>query len=425
MNGKVLIVGLLSFSLLLGALVTQEGGLALMALPFLMYLGAGILEAPSLEKIHLDARRSLNIARSDGATAIEVTVTVRNEGGSIVPLRIADPPQPAMKITEGGLHKWGVLCDGEEADLFYTFQTERGGFRWETVHAVVSDPFGLFETELELPASAEIQVQPEINKFRPIPFRPDSTLHSPGSIPARLGGSGTDFWGVREYHSGDPLRRLDWRLTARHPRQYFTKEFEQEEIADIGLILDARGRTEVRIGDDSLFEHSLRATASLAESFLHQGHRVSLLILGERIMRVFPGYSKRQLNRILRALAKARLSYNTSEVSLDYLPLRTFSSRALVLILSPLTPSDWPVFPFLRARGNGVLLICPDPIDFAMQSFPQDTPCQIAVRFARLERRLQLEKIARLHVRVVDWQVRKPLWPLVRNALCRTRGQSR
>jgi len=51
-----------------------------------------------------------------------------------------------------------------------------------------------------------------------------------GSIPARLGGSGTDFFGVREYHPGDSLRSLDWRLTARHPRQFFTKEFEQEEM---------------------------------------------------------------------------------------------------------------------------------------------------------------------------------------------------
>jgi uncharacterized protein (DUF58 family) len=328
-----------------------------------------------------------------------------------------------MKITNGSLHQWAVLDAGEETELRYTFQAERGSFRWKTLQAVTSDPFGLFETRLELPASAEIQVQPAMKKFRPIPLRTHSTLHSPGSIPARLGGSGTDFWGVREYHSGDPLRRLDWRLTARHPRQFFTKEFEQEEIADIGLILDARQRTEVQVGEDSLFEHTLRATASLAEVFLHQGHRVSMLILGERITTVYPGYSKVQLNRILRTLAKVQLSSSTSDVSLDYLPLRIFSSRALILMLSPLTPSDWPVFPFLRARGNGVLLICPDPIDFALRSFAQDPPSRLAVRAARVERRLQLQKIARLHIRVIDWQVDRPLSPLVRSALCHTRGQ--
>ena len=423
MSDRVLTVGLLSFGLLLAALVTRDGGLALMALPFLVYIGAGILESPSIEKVRLRAARSLNVTRSAGTASIEVVVTILNEGAGIVPLRLSDPPQPAMKITDGDLHQWVVLGAGEETELRYTFQAERGSFGWKTLRAVISDPFGLFESELELPAGAELQVQPRMKKFGLIPLRPDSLLHSPGSIPARLGGSGTDFWGVREYHSGDPMRRLDWRLTARHPRRFFTKEFEQEEIADIGLVLDARGSVNVRVGDDSLFEHTLSASASLAEAFLHQGHRVSMLIFGDRITTVFPGYSKGQLNRILRSLAKAQPGSNTSDMSLDYLPLRMFSSRALILILSPLTSSDWPVFPFLRAHGNGVLLVCPDPIDFAQRSFAQDPPTRLAVRAARIERRLQLQKIARLHVRVVDWQVDQPLSPLVRRALGRTRGQ--
>ena len=157
---------------------------------------------------------------------------------------------------------------------------------------VVSDPLGLIETEMILPASADIQIRPMIKKFKAIPLRPHSTLHSPGSIPARLGGSGTDFFGVREYHAGDPLRSLDWRLTARHPRKFFTKEFEQEEIAEIGLILDARQNTDLRIGEESLFEHSVGATASLAEMFLHQGHRVSLLVFGKTMSNRFSGLWK-------------------------------------------------------------------------------------------------------------------------------------
>jgi uncharacterized protein (DUF58 family) len=423
MTDRVLTVALISFCLLLAALVSRNGDLALMALPFLTYLGAGILGSPSLEKLRLRAARSLNVTRSGEIAQIEVAVTIHNEGDAIVPLRLSDPPQPAMKIEDGDLHHWGVLGPGEETELRYTFETERGSFRWKTIRSVISDPFGLFEARLELPASAEIQVQPGVKKFRPVPFRPDSTLHSPGSIPARLGGTGTDFWGVREYHPGDPMRRLDWRLTARHPRQFFTKEFEQEEIADIVLILDARQRVNLQVGEDNLFEHTLSATASLAEMFLHQGHRASLIVFGDRIKTVFPGYSKVQMNRILRTLAKVQLGLNAADLSLDHLSLRMFSSHALVVILSPLAPSDWSIFPFLRARGNQVLLICPDPIDFALRSFAQDPPSRFAVRITRLERRLQLQKIARLHVRVVDWQVNRPLSPLVRSALCHTRGQ--
>src|SRR5512138_1972250 len=116
-----------------------------------------------------------------------------------------------------------------------------------------------------LPDNTTIQVRPQIKKFKAIPVRPQNTVHAPGSIPARLGGSGTDFFGVREYHPGDSLHTLEWRLTARHPGKFFTKEFEREETAEIGIILDARPSNELRIKEESLFEYSIGAAGSLAE----------------------------------------------------------------------------------------------------------------------------------------------------------------
>jgi uncharacterized protein (DUF58 family) len=283
----------------------------------------------------------------------------------------------------------------------------------------------LIETELQLPASAMIQVRPQIKKFKSIQLRPRSTLHSPGSIPARLGGRGTDFFGVREYHPGDPLRWLDWRLTARHPRKFFTKEFEQEEIAEIGLILDARQSSELQIGAESLFEKCVGASGSLAEMFLHQGHRVSLLVFGETMSNVFPGYGKMQLQRVMSCLARARVGAGSSRMSanLNFLPIRMFPSHALVIVISPLSSGDRALFQRLRAYGYQALLICPDTLDFATPILEQDLSGQLALRATRLARHLQLREIAQLQIPVIDWRVSQPLFPLVRNALTRSRGQ--
>ncbi len=341
----------------------------------------------------------------------------------MVSLRLADPLQPGMKITRGDLRQWVALGAGEATQFEYDFESERGSFRWQVLQAVAGDSFGLFESELAVAAPADIQVQTRINKIRQFLLRPDRTLHSSGSVPAHRGGGGTDFWGVREYHPGDPMRRLDWRLMARHPRQFFSKEFEQEENADVGLILDARQRSDIQLGNDSLFEHTVRATASLADLFLHQGHRVSLLIFGDPMRAEFPGYGKVQRNRILRALARAKPDGDTSRLSLGFVPLRMFSTGALIVVLSPLVPDDASLFPRLHARGNQVLLICPDPIDFARRYVDQDSAGRLALRAARVERHLALRKIVRLYVRVVDWQVDRPLAPLIRNAFRPARGK--
>ena len=424
MNNKTLVVGLLVMGLFITALISRNGDVVWMMLPFLAYLGTGILKAPDAEKLRFNVMRTLEQNHSGQNVSIDVHLNLQNQAQATVHLLIDEMVQEGMEISAGDLRRWVELKPGESAELKYTFTSARGNFTWKSIRAVVCDPLDLVETELFLPASAMIQIRPQVKKFKAIQLRPHSTLHSPGSIPARLGGSGTDFFGVREYHPGDALRWLDWRLTARHPRKFFTKEFEQEEIAEIGLVLDARNQTELRIGAESLFEANLGTTASLAEMFLHQGHRVSLFVFGESTLNVFPGYGKTQLHRIMGCLSKAKVgSENRTLNSLDFIPIKMFPSHALVIILSPLTSADRSLFLRLRAFGYQTLLISPDPIDFVYSNLPKNPNTQLAIRAARIERRIRLNDIAKLQIPVIDWKIRQPLFPLVRQALTRVRGQ--
>jgi uncharacterized protein (DUF58 family) len=424
MNNKILVVGLIISSLLIAALITHNGNLVRLMLPFLAYLGMGILQSPNQGRLCLSAKRTLERTRSADGVSIHANLNIQNKALETVHLFIQETVQAGMKITDGELSRRVSLRPGETTELNYTFTAARGEFSWNCIRAVASDPLGLIETEMSLPADGTIQIRPQIKKFKAIQLRPHTTLHSPGSIPARMGGSGTDFFGVREYHSGDPLRSLDWRLSARHPRKLFTKEFELEEIAEIGLILDARESSNLQIGGESLFEHCVGATASLAEMFLHQGHRVSLLVFGKTMSTVFPGYGKTQLYRIMGCLSKAKVDNESSAPAyLNFIPIRMFPNHALIIIISSITSADRLLFQRLRAYGYQALLISPDTIDFAYPTLPRDATSQLAIRASRLERRLQLNHIVQLQVPVIDWRISQPLFPLVRNALTRSRGQ--
>jgi uncharacterized protein (DUF58 family) len=142
------------------------------------------------------------------------------------------------------------------------------------------------------------------------------------------------------------------------------------------------------------------------------------------MLNTFPGYGKAQLHRIMGCLSKARVeAEDRSPASLDFVPIRIFPSQALIIIVSSTTSADWPLFLRLRAYGYQVLLVSPDPIDFAFPTLAKDATNRLAVRTARLERRLRLNNIVQLKIPVIDWQVSQPLFPLVRNALTRSRGQ--
>ena len=321
-----------------------------------------------------------------------------------------------MELVEGLPHKALTLTAGETVEINYVFRAERGVYHWKTINACASDPFGLFDLQSELPAPGKVVVLPAPMRIYPKKLKPRFTLHTAGPIAARLAGSGTDFWSIREYRSGDPLRRINWRKTARHRRKNFTNEYEREEIADFGLILDTRQLSNEEEMEAALFEYSVSAIASLSENFLREGNRVSLLILGKSIASVFPGYGKKQSHMILRSLAQVKLGDNMPLRSLEYFPVRLFPARSLIVIFSTVDSDDLATYARLRASGYDVLLISPDPVDYAAQSLPPTNMNILASRAARVERIIRLKRLMKLGIMVIDWQVDKPLEPLINNA---------
>ncbi|NLF52356.1 MAG: hypothetical protein GX577_14600, partial [Leptolinea sp.] len=60
---------------------------------------------------------------------------------------------------------------------------------------------------------------------------------------------------------------------------------------------------------------------------------------------------------------------------------------------------------------------------FGKPLFDNDRDTNLAVRTTHLERRLNLDAVAQLQIPVINWKVDQPLYPLVRNALTRSRGE--
>jgi uncharacterized protein (DUF58 family) len=410
--------------LVLGALAFREAGLAWLALPFLAYLGLGLAMAPTRDEVYLSARRSCRTLGEEGKmTRIDVVARARNLGARRMYLRLADPAPRRARLVEGSLSRRTALGPREEASLRYVFEATRGRFEWSSLVAEVGDPFGLFTVKKELEAAAAALVQPSYRKWRPFPLRLEKTLSSPGPIPIRLGGSGTDFWGIREYRRGDPLKRLYWRLNARNPFKRYTKESIVERTAEIIIVLDGRQRMDIAAGDTSVFEREVEAAASLAAMLIRQGHRVGLFIMGTRPRNIVPDYGRVQLRRILGCLAEAEPQSEMNRESLRFLPTLRYASSAFMIIISPFESDDVYAFQRLRALGYQAILVCPDELVLARERFDaqfEEGPLvDLAVSAARLERRIALERIAGLGFPVVEWRLDRELAPMLEEALSR------
>jgi uncharacterized protein (DUF58 family) len=80
--------------------------------------------------------------------------------------------------------------------------------------------------------------------------------------------------------------------------------------------------------------------------------------------KIYPGYGRIHKDRILKALAKANPGKNYALDNLALLPTRFFPAKSQIVVISPLSPQDIPVYIQMRARGYAVIVVSPDPVAF-------------------------------------------------------------
>jgi uncharacterized protein (DUF58 family) len=408
MMNRALLLSLLIYGLFFTALITRAGGLIALTIPLVIYLGAAILHRPDITR--LKATRTLSAGLVSPAEPVTVRLLLTNQGNPLEEVLLEDLLPASLTLMDGHTNLMTCLAAGATVELKYRLSGPRGAYSFPGVRVIAKDRFGLFQKQEIVAAPGDLLVLPEVIKLRRVAIRPRQTRVYSGIIPARQGGAGVEFFGVREYQPGDPLRWINSRASARHPQTLFINEFEQERVADVGLILDARQQSDARTPAGTLFEHSIQATAALADVFLNTGNRVGLFIYGRSLDWTYPGYGKVQRVRILRALARAEPGGGHIFEKLEHLPTRLFPAKSQLVLISPLLSGDEELLIRLRARGYRLLVVSPDPIAFEVQGLaePAMPAVKLATRLARLERELLLAKLRQADIRVVAWTVDTP-----------------
>jgi uncharacterized protein (DUF58 family) len=414
------LLGLLIMLLVLAGLASLRGAFLAMALPPLIYLLYALWLSP--EHIDLNIQRELAAERVAPGTPVKVSVTVSNRASRLEELALQDVISPELTVLDGSPSHFISLGKGDSFSFEYSVRGPRGGFAFERVHVEASDALGLVSLKKDIQVPGQLFVLPSISRIRQVPIRPRRTRVYAGAIPARVGGAGVEFFGLRNYEPGDPPRRINWRVSARHLEDLYSNEFQQERVADVGIVLDGRERSSLFAQGHSLFEYSVQAAGALADAFLGQGNRVGLLIYSQYLHWTLPGYGKLQRERVLHALAGAATGASQIFDGLQYLPTRVFPSESQIVLVSPLVEDDFSTLIQLRARGYQVLLVIPDPISFEraclMDGRTKYAPADIelATRIVRMERSLMLARLQRAGLQVVEWDVTQPFDHAIRRA---------
>ena len=409
-RGKLTVTVAIAVILTAAGLLLREGRVLVLAVPFLLYCGALFyirLAGPRAQELSI--HRTVDPERIEEGGHVEVALTVENRGDDISMLGLIERLPEGCLTTEGDTALLRPLPAGETLSTTYTLKAPRGIHTFSPAQALVWDRSSFSTTALTLVEESAFFAQPRIEIFDTIPIRPRRTRAFAGVVKANVGGSGLDFFGCREYVPGDDVRRINWRAFA-HWNELVINEYEQERIADVTVILDARQRVNTRIGGTAVFDHAVRAAASLALHFLEQGNYVGLLIYGNYLDWTLPSTGRAQKERILEALARAQTADKSVFEDLRNIPARLFPPRSQLVAVSPLADEDdVEILGILRAREYRILLVSPNVLPSKQAERPADQALSLAVRIAQLRRTLLLDTLRRIGVQVIDWDISEPL----------------
>lgn len=221
--------------LTVGLLVGDPWLLSLAVIPLSVVVLDAVTPVPD-PQLHVE-RRVDPVAPAPGSTAT-VSLVVRNDGEASLPdIRVVDGVPETVPVVEGRPRGCASLRAGDELTIEYTVRARPELHEFDDPTVTVRNLGGCSSRTISPQSSGDDALAPSV-PFEHTPERADSATIG-GRHPVAEAGEGVEFYRTREYRTGDPRSRVDWRRFAK-TGELATIEYRERGGAAIVVVVDAR-----------------------------------------------------------------------------------------------------------------------------------------------------------------------------------------
>jgi uncharacterized protein (DUF58 family) len=396
--------GLAAFGLL-AALVFGRPEVVALAAPFAMIVvGRLLLDASPEIDVRLDLPRDRALEGDD----VELELTLTSER-TVTELELNLELPQGLTLAEGQNPTAVRLAAGDARKISFRLHADHwGGYLVGELVIRARDAFSIFVHHEERDLRVPLKIYPRAEALRHM-VRPQETQVFSGNQVARVKGEGIEFADLRQFTAGDRIRHINWRASARG-RELWVNEYHPERNTDVVVFLDSF--SEVRRGEQSTLDLSVRAAASLLAGYIGQRDRVGFVSFGGILRWLQPGAGLVQLYRVVDSLLDTEITLNYAWKDIELIPPGTLPPKALVVALTPLI-DERTVKALLDLRGRGFDLAVVDvsPIPFAEPG--REELEQLAYRLWAMRREALRSRYERVGAAVVEWREGTPLAAVV------------
>jgi uncharacterized protein (DUF58 family) len=243
----------------------QAGWLYVLAAGFAGVLATGFLIPPlALRRLQIERGAA---AAAEAGTDISTSLHLRSKGFAGAPVWGSDKFLTTTPFFSEAVSK------GSSTLSLVVSAPRRGFFNGAPVEVSSGFPFGVAEARRKMFVESPITIHPNTFDLRGFPLleavsAPNEAIHD-----RRRRGSGMEFYGIREYRSGDSIRHIHWASVARTGR-LLVREFEDHPSSRLAIFVDASPT--VGTEPDTAFEAGASCAASIVSYALTAGHPVQL-----------------------------------------------------------------------------------------------------------------------------------------------------
>ena len=367
---------LATIAIVIAGLAAQNAALALLGFAVGVSCGgAQLLSKWSLRRLHY--QRIVPEVRAFPGDNVDVTLRITNR--KPLPLwwievRDGYPASTGGTVTETGPSPAAIRTEVEwkaaagpyeKISHGYSFPAPpRGAYDLGPATIRTGDPFGLFPEERIGHENTRILVYPRMVDIgeQPMPSRRPFGETSGG---LRIFEDPSRVAGLRDYQPGDPLRRIDWKATARIGRLQ-SRVYEPTSSQHLLICLNTATVTPTWAGFiPELFEGAITIAASVGRWAHEQRYSVGLLATSSvadapRAIRIPPGRESGQLARLLEALAVVTpYVLDSLSAMLDREEHRMAVGTTLAVITSTMPEDLVETLLRLRRRGHPIVVLSP------------------------------------------------------------------
>jgi uncharacterized protein (DUF58 family) len=377
-GGTALVCGLL-----LGEVDLTRAGVLLLAVPV---LAAIIVHRANVQ---LGNRRRVDPEHADSGAEVVVSLTITNRSRLHSGALMLEDQLPRSLPGHARFVIDGLVSRESRVVSYRLPHLPRGKYRAGPLRVRLTDPFHLVDLRRAFTATSAFVVRPVVDPLPPVaPPLSHDLGENAGSH--SIGTHGADDASTREYRTGDPLRKIHWRSSARTGSLMVRRE-ERPWQGQATVLLDLREAAHVvadRDGtgtderDASSLEWAVSAVASIGVHLMAAGRGVEL------IDNLTAAHRQRPADplSLLEHLAGVRAVRHASLEPARNLITSSARENAMIAVLGEIDPDSLRVLADCRPRGSAIpaVAFCLDTATWQGQPpTGPDGPCQQAARVLR------------------------------------------